>query len=74
MNWHEHDDAVLHGREKFFRPRYAAHLVTSWIPALEGVKAKLEPGARVADVGCGKGASTLLMAKAFPKSQFFGFD
>ena len=74
MGWHEHDEAVFHGCEKFFRPSYAANLVSSWIPALEGVKAKLETGARVADVGCGKGASTVLMAKAFPKSQFFGFD
>ena len=74
MGWHEHDEDVFHGCEKFFRPGYAANLVTSWIPALQGVQAKLEEGARVADVGCGKGASTLLMAKAFPNSQFFGFD
>ncbi len=74
MGWHEHDDGVFHGCEKFFRPGYAANLVTSWIPALQDVQAKLEAGARVADVGCGKGSSTLLMAKAFPKSQFFGFD
>jgi SAM-dependent methyltransferase len=74
MGWHEHADGVFHGCEKFFRPGYAANLVTSWIPALGGVKEKLEAGARVADVGCGKGASTLLMAKAFPKSRFFGFD
>jgi len=74
MGWHEHDDGVFHGCEKFFRPGYAANLVTNWIPALHDVKAKLEAGARVADVGCGKGASTILMAKAFPKSQFFGFD
>jgi SAM-dependent methyltransferase len=74
MGWHEHVDGVFHGCEKFFRPGYAAHLVSSWIPALDGVQGKLEAGARVADVGCGKGASTILMAKAFPKSQFFGFD
>jgi SAM-dependent methyltransferase len=74
MGWHEHDDDVFHGCEKFFRPSYAANLASSWIPSLQGVKAKLEAGARVADVGCGKGASTVLMAKAFPKSQFFGFD
>jgi SAM-dependent methyltransferase len=74
MGWHEHVDGVFHGCEKFFRPSYAANLVTSWIPSLQGVKEKLEAGARVADVGCGKGASTLLMAKAFPKSRFFGFD
>jgi SAM-dependent methyltransferase len=74
MGWHEHDEDVFHGCEKFFRPSYAANLITSWIPALHGVQAKLEHGARVADVGCGKGASTTLMAKAFPNSQFFGFD
>ncbi len=74
MGWHEHDDKVFHGCEKFFRPGYAANLVSSWVPALEGVKEKLDAGARVADVGCGKGASTLLLAKAFPRSRFFGFD
>jgi SAM-dependent methyltransferase len=74
MGWHEHDEGVFHGCEKFFRPGYAANLVSSWIPALPEVRAKLESGARVADVGCGKGASTLLMAKAYPKSRFFGFD
>lgn len=74
MGWHEHDDGVFHGCEKFFRPGYAANLLSSWIPALSGVKEKLEKGGRVADVGCGKGASTLLMAQAFPNSEFFGFD
>src|SRR5438105_6443867 len=74
MGWHEHVDGVFHGCEKFFRPGYAANLVSSWIPALDGVQQKLEAGARVADIGCGKGASTLLMAKAFPNSRFFGFD
>jgi len=74
MGWHEHADGVFHGCEKFFRPGYAANLVSTWIPALQDTKAKLEAGARVADVGCGKGTSTLLMAKAFPNSQFFGFD
>src|SRR5215467_9505352 len=74
MGWHEHADGVFHGCEKFFRPGYAANLVSTWIPALNGVKEKLEAGARVADVGCGKGASTLLLAKAFPKARFFGFD
>jgi SAM-dependent methyltransferase len=74
MGWHEHNDGVFHGCEKFFRPGYAANLVSAWIPALQDVQQKLEEGARVADVGCGKGASTLLMAKAFPKSRFFGFD
>ena len=74
MGWHEHADGVFHGCEKFFRPGYAANLVSSWIPALEGVQSNLERGARVADVGCGTGSSTLLMAKAFPNSKFFGFD
>jgi SAM-dependent methyltransferase len=74
MGWHEHDEGVFHGCEKFFRPGYAANLVSSWLPALDGVREKLEAGARVADVGCGKGASTILMAKAFPKSHFTGFD
>jgi SAM-dependent methyltransferase len=74
MGWHEHADGVFHGCEKFFRPGYAANLVSSWIPALHDVKEKLETGGRVADVGCGKGASTILMAKSFPKSRFYGFD
>src|SRR5215469_8328790 len=74
MGWHEHADGVFHGCEKFFRPGYAANLVSSWIPSLTDVRQKLEAGARVADVGCGKGASTLLLAKAFPKSRFYGFD
>lgn len=74
MGWHEHADEVFSGCEKFFRPGYAANLVSSWIPSLTDVKSKLEAGARVADIGCGKGASTVLMAKAFPKSHFFGFD
>ena len=74
MGWHEHVDGVFHGCEKFFRPGYAANLVSAWIPALRDVKEKLDAGARVADVGCGKGASTILMAKAFPNSHFFGLD
>ncbi len=74
MGWHEHDDGVFHGCEKFFRPGYAANLVTAWIPALHDVGEKLQKGASVADVGCGKGASTVLMAKAFPNSRFHGFD
>ena len=74
MGWHEHDERVFHGCEKFFRAGYAANLVSNWIPALDGVKQKLEAGARVADAGCGHGASTILMAQAYPKSKFFGFD
>jgi len=74
MGWHEHDDGVFHGCEKFFRPGYAANLVSAWIPALHEVKDKLEAGGHVADVGCGLGSSTLLMAKAFPNSRFSGFD
>ena len=74
MGWHEHDHRLFRGTERFFRPGYRAHLVTEWIPALEGVQAKLERGAKVADVGCGHGASTVIMAKAFPNSEFFGFD
>ena len=74
VGWHEHDAALFHGTERFFRPGYAANLVGSWIPALEGMQARLEAGARVADVGCGHGASTLIMAQAFPRSTFTGFD
>ena len=74
VGWHEHDPDLFQGTERFFRPGYNAHLVAEWIPALEGAKAKLEAGATVADVGCGHGASTIIMAKAFPKSKFHGFD
>ena len=74
LGWHEHDSRLFHGTERFFRPNYVANLVSAWIPALDGVKAKLEKGARVADVGCGHGASTILMAKSYPKSKFVGFD
>ncbi len=72
--WHEHDADLFRGTERFFRPGYNANLAGSWIPALEGVLAKLESGATVADVGCGHGASTIILAKAFPKSKFRGFD
>ena len=74
VGWDEHDAALFLGTERFFRPNYAANLVSSWIPALDGVQKKLEQGARVADVGCGHGASTILMAEAYPNSRFVGFD
>ena len=74
VGWHEHDPILFRGTERFFRPGYAAHLVSEWIPALEGMKERLERGARVADVGCGHGASTIVMALAFPNSTFAGFD
>jgi 2-polyprenyl-3-methyl-5-hydroxy-6-metoxy-1,4-benzoquinol methylase len=74
MGWHEHDHRLFHGTERFFRPGYRAHLVAEWIPALDGVKEKLERGAKVADVGCGHGASTIILAQAFPNSTFHGFD
>ncbi len=74
MGWHEHDHRLFRGTERFFRPGYRAHLVAEWLPALDGVKDKLEQGAKVADVGCGHGASTIVMAEAFPNSRFSGFD
>jgi SAM-dependent methyltransferase len=74
MGWHEHDHELFHGTERFFRPGYAAHLVSEWIPALTGIEGRLKAGAKVADVGCGHGASTVLMAQAYPKSTFAGFD
>ncbi|MBV9364730.1 MAG: class I SAM-dependent methyltransferase [Solirubrobacterales bacterium] len=74
VGWHEHHHDLFAGTERFFRPGYVANLVSSWIPALDGVQAKLEAGALVADVGCGHGASTILMAEAFPRSEFVGFD
>jgi SAM-dependent methyltransferase len=74
MGWHEHDHRLFRGTERFFRPGYRANLVAEWIPALQGVQEKLERGAKVADIGCGHGASTVIMAGAFPNSKFFGFD
>ena len=74
MGWHEHDQDVFDGCETFFRPGYVANLVDAWIPVLEGVEAKLRSGARVADVGCGHGASTVLMAKAYPSTTITGSD
>src|SRR5690348_654015 len=66
VGWHEHHHSLFSGTERFFRPNYRAHLITEWIPALSDTEAKLKAGARVADVGCGLGASTILMAEAFP--------
>jgi SAM-dependent methyltransferase len=74
IGWHDHVADVHEGCERFFRPGYNAHLVNEWLPALDGMVAKLESGAAVADVGCGHGASTVLMAQAFPRSRFSGFD
>src|SRR5215211_2613936 len=74
VGWHEHDPDLFAGTERFFRPGYAANLVSAWIPALDGVQAKLEAGAQVADIGCGHGASTIIMAQAYPHSRFVGFD
>ncbi|MBV8847652.1 MAG: methyltransferase domain-containing protein, partial [Bryobacterales bacterium] len=74
VGWHEHHHDLFRGTERFFRPNYNANLVPNWIPALDGVEAKLRRGAKVADVGCGLGSSTILMAKEYPKSTFFGFD
>jgi len=74
VGWHEHSPCLFAGTERFFRPGYNMHLVNSWIPALDGVEEKLKSGAVVADVGCGHGASTILMAKSFPASTFVGSD
>jgi SAM-dependent methyltransferase len=74
MGWHDHGHDVFEGCERFFRPSYNASLVSAWLPALDGVVAKLQSGATVADVGCGHGASTILMAQAFPASTFVGSD
>jgi SAM-dependent methyltransferase len=74
VGWHQHSVCLFKGTERFFRPGYNTNLISSWIPALEGVEEKLREGAVVADVGCGHGASTILMAQAYPRSRFFGFD
>ena len=74
MEWGEHHSCLFHGTERFFRASYNSSLLNAWLPALDGVTKKLERGARVADVGCGHGASTILMAKAYPKSTFVGID
>jgi SAM-dependent methyltransferase len=74
LAWGDHHPCMFSGTERFFRPGYRANLVSSWLPALDGVVPKLEQGAKVADVGCGHGASTVVMAQAYPLSTFFGFD
>jgi SAM-dependent methyltransferase len=74
MLWGEHDPDLFVGTERFFRPGYAQHLVAEWIPALTGVEGKLKSGGTAADIGCGHGASTVIMARAYPNSRFYGFD
>ena len=74
VGWGEHSECLFCGTERLFRAAYANHLVQDWLPALDGVVEKLQRGATVADVGCGHGTSTILMAQAFPKSRFIGFD
>jgi SAM-dependent methyltransferase len=74
VGWGEHCNCLFCGTEQFFRPTYKAHIVQDWLPALDGGVAKLDAGAAVADIGCGHGASTLIMAEAFPNSQFTGYD
>ena len=74
LSWADHHPCLFSGTERFFRPGYQANLVSRWLPALDGVVPRLEAGAKVADIGCGHGASTIVMAQAFPKSQFHGFD
>ncbi len=74
VGWHEHHPCLFRGTERFFRPGYNNSLVSNWIPALDGVEARLKAGASVADIGCGHGASTILMAQAYPASRFHGFD
>src|SRR5439155_21837089 len=74
LAWGDHHHCLFSGTEWFFRTGYRAHLTTTWIPALDGIEAKLKAGARVADVGCGHGASAVVMANAYPKSKIFAFD
>jgi SAM-dependent methyltransferase len=74
VGWHQHDVCLFRGTERFFRPGYAANLVEAWLPALDGVVSQLTAGASVADVGCGHGSSTIIMAQAFPNSHFVGYD
>ena len=74
IHWGDHDSGLYEGVERFFRTNYLANLVSIWIPALDGVETKLKSGAKVADVGCGHGSSTIIMAKQFPQSEFIGYD
>lgn len=74
LGWHEHDHDLFHGTERLFRPGYLGNLVSSWLPALDGVEARLKAGATVADIGCGHGSSTILLAQAYPASTIVGFD
>ena len=74
VGWHEHDACLFRGTERFFRPGYNAHLVSAWIPALDGMEGRLREGGRVADIGCGHGSSTILMAQAFPNIHVTGYD
>src|SRR3954468_19503298 len=74
LAWGQHDHSLFEGTERLFAPGYRANLTTSWIPALDGVEEKLRTGALVADIGCGHGASTIVMAKAYPAARFVGFD
>lgn len=74
MLWGEHDPDLFVGVERFFRPGYAAHLIGSWIPSLTGIEERLKAGGKVADIGCGHGSSTIIMAQAYPNSRFWGFD
>jgi len=74
VGWHEHDSRLFVGTERLFRPGYKGYLVSDWIPKLDGVDSKLRNGGTVADVGCGHGASTILMAQAYPSSRFVGYD
>src|SRR4051795_4952641 len=74
LRWGEHHHDLFEGTAKFFKPNYMSNLIPSWIPSLEGMQEKLKEGAKVADIGCGYGVPTVLMAKEYPKSKFYGFD
>ena len=74
LGWHEHDHDLFHGTERLFKPGYLGNLVSAWLPALDGVETRLEAGATVADIGCGHGSSTILLAQSYPASTIVGFD